>query len=170
MNSILPVVQERCPDETEAAPFRWPEEGRVWVKDPRREAPGLDGLLTWAFKLGASRIAFQTGHPVWIRVHGRNHRATDVPLTEVEMGQIANHLYGADERRACRAARISMFLRDCAQPLAAAAVPPQRHLDPVQPACGRQHRPAPDRGPAALAGAVGGVPGSWRPSGRSGAW
>ncbi len=96
MNLVLPVALEGAGGTSTADPFRWPDEGQAWVKDPRRWAPGLDGLLTWAFRLGASRIAFQTGHPVWIRVHGRNHRATDIPLNEVEIGQIANHLYGAD--------------------------------------------------------------------------
>ncbi|MBR0641211.1 type IV pilus twitching motility protein PilT [Plastoroseomonas hellenica] len=96
MNLVLPVGAAHAAQEEAAAPFRWAAEGLAWVKDPRRDAPGLDGLLSWAFRLGASRIAFQTGHPVWIRVHGRNHRATEGTLNEVEIGQVANHLYGAD--------------------------------------------------------------------------
>jgi defect-in-organelle-trafficking protein DotB len=46
------------------------------VAEPRRSAPGLDSLLTWAFQEKASRIAFQTGHPVWVSIHGRNYRVT----------------------------------------------------------------------------------------------
>lgn len=96
MNLLLPVSAAHAAQEEAGDPFRWAAEGLAWVKDPRRDAPGLDGLLSWAFRLGASRIAFQTGHPVWIRVHGRNHRATEGALNEVEIGQVANHLYGAD--------------------------------------------------------------------------
>lgn len=78
------------PDET------WPEEGLRWIIEPRKQAPGLDGLLTWAYRLGASRIHFQTGARVTVTVHGRNHRATRETLDEAEVAQIANHLYGAD--------------------------------------------------------------------------
>jgi defect-in-organelle-trafficking protein DotB len=77
----------------------WPDADkrfRRWVEQPRIDAPGLDSLLTWAFNVGASRISFQTGHPVWVRVHGRNHRVTAEPLDEMDFSQIVNHLYGAD--------------------------------------------------------------------------
>jgi defect-in-organelle-trafficking protein DotB len=66
------------------------------VQEPRRSAPGLDSLLTWAFRAGASRVSFQTGHPVTVTVHGRNSRATRLPLDENEFSQIVNHLYAAD--------------------------------------------------------------------------
>lgn len=74
----------------------WPWDGDRLVAEPRKSAPGLDSLLTWAYRKGASRIAFQTGHPVWTRVHGRNGRAGQAYLDEAEMSQIVNHLYGAD--------------------------------------------------------------------------
>ena len=74
----------------------WPSEGLSWVTEARKEAPGLDSLLTWAFERQASRVAFQTGHPVWVRVHGRNRLATRSTLDEAQIAQIANHLYGAD--------------------------------------------------------------------------
>jgi defect-in-organelle-trafficking protein DotB len=66
------------------------------VQEPRKSAPGLDSLLTWAFRSRASRIGFQPGHPVWVRIHGQNHRATRSYLDEGEFSQIVNHLYGAD--------------------------------------------------------------------------
>lgn len=81
------------------AAFVWPdaeETGLHWIKEARRHAPGLDLLLTWAFRAGASRIAFQTGHPVWVRIHGRNYRVTKMPTDEMDFSQIVNHLYGAD--------------------------------------------------------------------------
>ena len=74
----------------------WRDHGMRWVAEPRRHAPGLDSLLSWAYRLGASRIAFQTGHSPTIRVHGRNRRVGDYPLDEAEIAQIVNHLYGAD--------------------------------------------------------------------------
>ena len=77
----------------------WPEADQVglhWIKDARKLAPGLDSLLTWAFRAGASRIAFQTGHPVWVGIHGRNYRVTKTPTDEMDFSQIVNHLYGAD--------------------------------------------------------------------------
>lgn len=75
----------------------WPEDGRHrWVADPRKSAPGLDALLVWASGEGASRVAFQPGHPVWVSVHGRNRRATAGALDEAEFSAVVNHLYGAD--------------------------------------------------------------------------
>lgn len=74
----------------------WPGEGGLWVAEPRKSAPGLDSLLAWAYDLGASRVAFQTSHPVWVRLHGRNIRATERSLDEGDLAQITNHLYGAD--------------------------------------------------------------------------
>ncbi len=80
-------------------PVSWPDAGRRdlrWVEEPRKSAPALDSLLIWAFRQGASRIAFQTGHPVWIGIHGRNYKVTPADIDQFEMSQIVNHLYGAD--------------------------------------------------------------------------
>ncbi|GAC1341397.1 MAG: Dot/Icm type IV secretion system ATPase DotB [Bradyrhizobium sp.] len=83
-------------DDSAEPSHLWPDEGLSWVTEARKEAPGLDSLLTWGFERQASRVAFQTGHPVWVRVHGRNRRATRSTLDEAQIAQIANHLYGAD--------------------------------------------------------------------------
>src|SRR5271165_6477329 len=77
----------------------WPDadrDGLRWVEESRKSAPGLDSLLVWAFRAGASRIAFQTGHPVWVGIHGRNHRVTRSVTDEIDFSHIVNHLYGAD--------------------------------------------------------------------------
>jgi len=74
----------------------WPEEGLKWVAVPRKSAPGLNALLRWAFELGASRVAFSTGKPVMLRVHGRNRFVTRHALNEGEIADVANHLYGSD--------------------------------------------------------------------------
>jgi defect-in-organelle-trafficking protein DotB len=67
-----------------------------WVVDPRKRAPGLDALLIHAHRLGASRVSFLSGKPVWIRVHGRNRRVGGEALDESEIADITNHMYGAD--------------------------------------------------------------------------
>ncbi|USQ74028.1 Flp pilus assembly complex ATPase component TadA (plasmid) [Roseomonas mucosa] len=97
MNLVLPLPAGAGEAPASARdPDLWPGEGQRWVTEPRKQAPGLDALLVWAYEQGASRIAFQTGHPVWVRIHGRNRRATLGMLSEVELGDITNHLYGAD--------------------------------------------------------------------------
>lgn len=80
----------------EASAEAWDGAGLRWVAEPRKHAPGLDSLLKWAYRQGASRIAFQTGHPPRVRVHGRNRSVGDEGMDEAEIGQIVNHLYGAD--------------------------------------------------------------------------
>lgn len=85
-------------DAAESGPV-WPDADKRdlrWVEEPRKRAPGLDSLLTWAFREGASRVAFQTGHPVWVMIHGQNHRVTQRDVDEIEFSHVVNHLYGAD--------------------------------------------------------------------------
>lgn len=79
-----------------SAADEWRGEDERWVAEARKHAPGLDSLLAWAYRRGASRISFQTGHRVWIRVHGLNSRASRNAQDEAEIAQIVNHLYGAD--------------------------------------------------------------------------
>ncbi len=86
-------------DAMEAGAATWPDADRGdvrWVGEPRKDAPGLDSLLTWAFRVGASRVSFQTGHAVWVGIDGRNHRVTRTAIDEIEFSHIVNHLYGAD--------------------------------------------------------------------------
>ena len=86
-----------APPPAPTAERTWPGEGgQRWVQEPRKYAPGLDSLLTWAFRASASRIGIQTGHPVWVGIHGRNYRATHRSLDEGEFASIVNHLYAAD--------------------------------------------------------------------------
>ena len=80
----------------EESRIEWPDEGLRWVQEMRRSAPGLDSILTLAFRSGASRINFQPGHPVRLRIHGRNYIATRASLDESEFSQIVNHFYSAD--------------------------------------------------------------------------
>ncbi len=80
----------------EESRIEWPDEGLRWVQEMRKSAPGLDSILTLAFRSGASRINFQPGHPVRLRIHGRNYIATRASLDESEFSQIVNHFYSAD--------------------------------------------------------------------------
>ena len=43
------------------ATLPWPDEGMRWVQEARKSAPGLDWLLTWAFRINASRIRVGKG-------------------------------------------------------------------------------------------------------------
>ena len=86
-NGLSGSVRE--PDDFDPTALRW-------VEDPRKRAPGLDALLKYAYRRGASRISFQTGKPVWIRVHGHNQPVGRESLDEAEVADITNHMYGAD--------------------------------------------------------------------------
>ena len=66
------------------------------LRKPARVRRDLNSLLTWAFREGASRVSFQTGHPPWVSIHGRNNRVAETPIDEIELSHIVNHLYGAD--------------------------------------------------------------------------
>ncbi len=88
-----------APLDARADRVRWPDADRRdlrWVEEARRSAPGLDALLVWAFEASASRIAFQSGHPVWVRIHGQNRQVTERAVDDYEFSQIVNHVYGAD--------------------------------------------------------------------------
>jgi defect-in-organelle-trafficking protein DotB len=74
----------------------WSGKGEPWVRSPRRDAPALDSLLVWAFRVGASRIWFESGERAGVRLHGRNLHVTTEIVDEGQIAQIANHLYGAD--------------------------------------------------------------------------
>lgn len=78
---------------------RWPHEGRVdypWVADVRKCAPGLDDLLKWAHRQGASRIDFKTGHRTTIKVHGVGRYVTATPMKPQDVDDIVRHVYGND--------------------------------------------------------------------------
>ena len=87
MNVIITPPEER---ET------WENEGRsgyTWVVERRKYAPGLDDLLKWAYRLGASRIDFKTGHPVTILVHGKVRCATRGATDDFAIADIVSHMY-----------------------------------------------------------------------------
>ena len=68
----------------------WPGEGAVFSRDT------LDGLFEWAFRLGASDIRVETHKPVFVQLHGRMRQVTRRTLTEREVEEAVNRLYGAE--------------------------------------------------------------------------
>ena len=70
--------------------FLWPDE------TPSFTRASLNALFIWAFRVGASDIRLQTNRPVFIQLHGKLRIATTRPLTETEIEEAVNRLYGAD--------------------------------------------------------------------------
>lgn len=68
----------------------WPDERPTFTRDC------LDELLAWAYREDASDIRLQTHEPVRIQLHGRLLRVTRRTLTESEVEEAVNALYGAD--------------------------------------------------------------------------
>ena len=68
----------------------WPGESPTFTREC------LDGLLIWAYRLGASDVRLQTNRPVFLQLHGRLRPATSRPLTETEVEEAVNRLYGSD--------------------------------------------------------------------------
>ncbi len=54
----------------------------------------LYDLLTHCAKLDASDITIQTGEPVYAEIFGRLHRVTNRRLSNTEVGEILNTIYG----------------------------------------------------------------------------
>jgi len=68
----------------------WPGDSQLFTRE------GLDGLLIWSYQLGASDIRLQTNTPVFIQLHGRMCRVSARGLTQSEIEEAVNRLYGAD--------------------------------------------------------------------------
>jgi len=86
----------------------WPGDGLRWVAEPRRSAPGLDSLLTWAFQQKASRIAFQTGHPVWVSIHGATIASRAGRSMSTNLARSSTISTAPTVWRGCRAATTSI--------------------------------------------------------------
>ena len=69
----------------------------LWPGEPPAFGPRhLDELLIWAYREGASDIRLQTNSPVFIQIHGRMRQVTSRGLTQSEIEEAVNRLYGAD--------------------------------------------------------------------------
>ena len=63
---------------------------------PAFGAHNLDELMIWAYREGASDIRLQTNTPIFIQRHGRMRQVTARGLTQAEIEEAVNRLYGAD--------------------------------------------------------------------------
>ena len=59
-------------------------------------AEELDQILSKCCDYKASDITIQTGEPIYAEVYGRLHKITQRPLTNSEVGQLLNAIYGAN--------------------------------------------------------------------------
>jgi defect-in-organelle-trafficking protein DotB len=80
----------RAPAIVEAKTWLWPGEAAAFTRT------SLDALFIWAYRLGASDIRLQTNRPVFIELHGHLRIVTTRALTETEIEEAVNRLYGAD--------------------------------------------------------------------------
>lgn len=63
--------------------------------EPTRFSPiFMDKMLEHAQKLNASDITIQTGSPIFIEVYGRLLKITNRPLSNTELGDLINGIYG----------------------------------------------------------------------------
>lgn len=63
--------------------------------EPVRFTPAhLQNLLAYAHQLNASDITIQTGEPIYVEVYGRLIRVTNRKLSNTEVGEILNTIYG----------------------------------------------------------------------------
>lgn len=88
----LEIERERVLSAASDGPDRlvWAGEGPVFNR------ASLDALFVWAFRLGASDIRIQTNRPVFVQMHGRLRPVTSRTLTDMEVEETVNRLYGAD--------------------------------------------------------------------------
>jgi len=68
----------------------WPDERATFTRDC------LDEFFAWAYRQDASDIRLQTHEPIRIQLHGRLLRVSRRTLTESEVEEAVNALYGAD--------------------------------------------------------------------------
>jgi defect in organelle trafficking protein DotB len=68
----------------------WPDQRATFSRD------WLDELFAWAYRKDASDIRLQTHEPIRIQLHGRLLQVSRRTLTENEVEEAVNTLYGAD--------------------------------------------------------------------------
>ncbi len=71
------------------------DEHFIFPSEPLRFTPAeLDRLLAFCQQLNASDITFQSGESVFAEVYGKLHRVTHRKLTNTEVGEVLNAIYG----------------------------------------------------------------------------
>ncbi|PIZ04175.1 MAG: Dot/Icm secretion system ATPase DotB [Gammaproteobacteria bacterium CG_4_10_14_0_8_um_filter_38_16] len=67
----------------------------LYPREPARfEEKNIDDLLVYCQHINASDITIQTAEPIIIEVYGRIHKITKRKLTNTEVGDLLNALYG----------------------------------------------------------------------------
>lgn len=67
----------------------------LYKQEPTRfTAHHIEDVLAFCTELGASDITFQTSEPIFAEIHGKLHRITRRKLTNSEVGDILNAIYG----------------------------------------------------------------------------
>ena len=88
MNQISPTLAEDAEEQVDRG---------LWPGEPPAFGPRhLDELMIWAYREGASDIRLQTNTPVFIQINGRMRQVTSRGLTQAEIEEAVNRLYGAD--------------------------------------------------------------------------
>ena len=88
MNQISPTLAQETEQQIDRG---------LWPGEPSAFGPRhLDELMIWAYREGASDIRLQTNSPVFIQIHGRMRQVTSRGLTQSEIEDAVNRLYGAD--------------------------------------------------------------------------
>jgi len=60
--------------------------------DPRH----IDNLLVYSNKINASDVTIQTNSPIFAEVYGKLYKITKRSLSNTEVGNVINHIYGAN--------------------------------------------------------------------------
>ncbi len=76
--------------ETEAKDYLFPNE------PSRFESKSADDLLMFCAKNEASDVTIQSDEPIFAEIHGRLHKVTKRKLSNNEVGEIVNQIYGAN--------------------------------------------------------------------------
>lgn len=67
----------------------------LYPKEPSRFEPKhIDELLVYAHQIDASDVTIQTGEAVFAEIYGRLHRITKRALSNAEVGDLLNAIYG----------------------------------------------------------------------------
>src|SRR3990167_10376657 len=68
-----------------------------YAQEPSRfEAKCLDDLLVYCHRIQASDITIQSNSAIMVEIYGRLHRITRRELTNSEVGELLNTIYGAN--------------------------------------------------------------------------
>lgn len=69
----------------------------LYTQEPTRFTPQhIEDVLAFCTDLGASDITFQTGEPIFAEIYGKLYKITRRKLTNAEVGDILNTIYGAN--------------------------------------------------------------------------